>query len=502
MTGQRTALVVGAGIGGIATAARLARAGYAVTVYEKNAKPGGRCGQIVKDGHRFDIGPTLYLMPEVFAQTFADLGERVEDHLDLRRIDPTYAVHFDDGTHIQLTADLCAMQAQLESIEPGSFRGLLRYLAEGNLHYTLSLQKFVGRNFHSLLDYFSPHNLPLLIKLKPLVKHYTNVGRFFKHPHLKAAFTFQNMYLGLSPFDAPATYSLLEYTELAGGVWYPMGGLYRVIEALAAIAKRDGVNFVYRAPVKRVVIENAVATGIELEDGVQDRADLVVINADLPYAYKSLLPDARPAERLERMNYTCSAITFYWGVDKVFPQLRMHNVFLQGDYKTSFDRIFRDRALPDRPSFYVHAPARVDPAAAPDGQDTLLVLVPTGHLDPRLPQDMDQMTDIARGAVFDRLHKYGVDDIRHHIKFEVVYTPHSWEKQFNLAKGAAFGLSHDFWQVGYLRPHNRHDRYRNLYFVGSSTHPGAGVPMALLSARLTVERALAGRRATAGASAT
>lgn len=300
---QRTAIVIGAGIGGIATAARLAKAGYAVTVFEKNAKPGGRCGQIVKDGHRFDIGPTLYLMPELFEETYAALGARAADHLDLRRIDPTYTVRFDDGARITLTSDLNAMLPQLEAIEPGSFEGFARYLADGHVHYRGSLDAFVGRNFYSLLDYFSPGNLPLLFKLKALQKHYADASRHFKHAYLRAAFTFQDMYLGLSPYDALATYSLLQYTELAGGVYYPIGGLYRVIETLEHIARGLGVRFAYRAPVRQVVVDGRSATGVALEDGTRVEADTVIVNADLPYAYRCLLPDQREADRLDRLKY-------------------------------------------------------------------------------------------------------------------------------------------------------------------------------------------------------
>jgi phytoene desaturase len=286
----QTALVIGAGLGGIASAARLARNGYHVTVLEKNPTPGGRCGQLIRDGHRFDVGATLFLMPEVFAETYAALGKRLEDHLDLRRIDPTYRIHFGDGTQLALTSDLNAMQSSLEAIEPDSFGGLLRYLAEGHKHYHLSLGRFVGRNFYSLPDYFSPQNLPLLFKLKALVKHYDNIGHYFQHPHLKAAFTFQNMYLGLSPYDAPATYSLLQYTELADGVWFPMGGLYRVIESLTSIARAHGVQFRYNTPVKQIEVDGSRATGVILQgedplqrNGSRLSADVIVANADLPY---------------------------------------------------------------------------------------------------------------------------------------------------------------------------------------------------------------------------
>jgi phytoene desaturase len=348
----------------------------------------------------------------------------------------------------------------------------------------------VGRNFYSLLDYFSLKNLPLLFKLKALVKHYDNIGNYFDSPRLKAAFTFQNMYLGLSPYDAPATYSLLQYTELADGVWFPMGGMYRIIETLVDIAKSLGVQFLYDAPVSKIEVDGKRATGVLLEDGRRLSADVVVANADLPYVYRELLPDSAPAERLDRKKYTCSAIMFYWGVDKEYPQLGNHNVYLAGDYRASFDRIFEDFTLPDEPSFYVHAPSRTDPAAAPAGQDSLMVLVPVGHLDESTEQDWASLTARARETVLRRLADSGITDLEEHIKFEVSYTPRDWRQLYNLEKGAAFGLSHNFAQVGYLRPQNRHHRYRNLYFVGASTHPGTGLPIVLLSARLTAERIL------------
>jgi phytoene desaturase len=484
-----TAVVIGAGLGGIVTAAHLARAGYRVTVLEKNDAPGGRCSQIVRDGHRFDTGATLFLMPEVFAQTYAALGEQMEDHLALRRIDPTYRIRFEDGIQLALTGDLNALQAQMEALEPGSFGGLLRFLAEGHRSYHLSLERFVGRNFYTALDYFSLQNLPLLYKLKPLVNHYTNVGHYFQEPHLRAAFTFQNMYLGLSPFDAPATYSLVQYTELADGVWFPIGGIYRVIESLMQIAKASGARFLFHAPVQRIEVEGNRATGVVLEDGSLLTAEVIIANADLPYVYSQLLPDKAAAERLERLRYTCSAIMFYWGVDRVYPQLGTHNVFLANAYRASFDRIFKEHLLPDEPSFYVHAPARADPSAAPVGEDTLMILVPVGHLDDRSAQDWNALQARARAAVLHRLAaSAGMEDLKQHMKYEISFTPRDWAGRYNLAKGAAFGLSHSFLQVGYLRPHNRHRRYGNLYFVGSSTHPGTGMPMALLSARLTTER--------------
>jgi phytoene desaturase len=485
-----SALVIGAGIGGLATAARLARHGYQVTVLEKGKQAGGRCDRLVREGHHFDTGPTLFLMPEIYAQTFVDLGERMEDHLDLQRVDPTYHIYFADGSTLALTSDLNTMQAQLEAIEPGSFGGYLRYLYEGHRHYELALPHLVERSFNNLLDFCNLKNLLLLIKLKLLVRHYDNVGNYFNDPRLKAAFTFQDMYLSLSPYEAPATYSLLQYTELAGGVWFPLGGMGRIVEALANIGQKRGVRFMYNSPVEQINVAGHQATGVTLANGQQIQAGIVVANADLPYVYRCLLPDDGMSKRLERKRYTCSTVTFYWGVDKPYPQLGPHTLFLGSNYRQSFDHILKDLTLPDEPSFYVHAPAQVDPAAAPKGQDTLMVVVPLGHINDATAQNWDAVQKRARQFVLQRLAETGADDLAEHIKFEVSYTPPDWQSRYNLTKGATLGLGHNLLQMGYLRPQNRHARYRNLYFVGSSTHPGNGVATVLVSARLTSERIL------------
>jgi phytoene desaturase len=487
-----SAIVIGAGMGGIAAAARLARAGYRVTVFEKGARPGGRVAAIQKDGFRFDTGPTLFLMPQVFAETFAALGERMQDHLDLVRLDPTYRAHFEDETTLDLSANMGRMREQLDAIEPGSFEAFLRFMAEGYRHYDLSLKHFVGRNFGSLAEYFSPANLPLLFQLKALVKHHANTASYFGDSRLQAAFSFQNMYLGLSPYDAPATFSLLQYTELAEGVWFPRGGMYQVVESLAALAEGAGVRFYYNTPVARIDVEALQAVGVTLADGKHARADIVVANADLPYVYSDLLPDDGSAKRLSRKKYTSSALMFYWGVrGERSEALLHHNVFLADrHYKRSFDRIFNDLTLPDEPSFYVCAPARTDPTFAPPGDDSLMVLVPVGHLNEQRPQDWPALQQRARQAVLARLGRLGLADLDSRIVFEETLGPQDYRDRLNLAKGAAFGLSHNFAQVGYLRPHNRHPRYGNLYFVGASTHPGTGLPIVLLSARLVTERIL------------
>jgi phytoene desaturase len=489
-------IVIGAGLGGIATAARLAKAGHTVTVFEKASTPGGRVSVIQRNGYRFDVGPTLFLMPEVFAETYAALGERMDDHLELLRLDPTYRVHFHDASMLDLSAELPRMRQALEAIEPGAFGQFLRFMAEGGVHYNLALEKFVGRNFYSMLQYFDLKNIPLLFKMKALVKHSANTASYFKDARLQAAFTFQNMYLGLSPYDAPATFSLLQYTELADGVWFPKGGMYKPIETLEHIATGLGVKFMYATPVQRIDITDGRASGVTLEDGTNVKADVVVANADLPYVYASLLPDDGTAARLARKKYTSSALMFYWGVEgERSPHLLHHNVFLADDeYRSSFDKIFNEFTLPNQPSFYVNAPARTDPTFSPPNGDALMVLVPVGHLEAGSPQDWTALRERARNYVIEHLEGIGVKDLRGRILFEETIDPNGYQRSLNLAKGSAFGLSHNFLQVGYLRPHNRHPRYKNVYFAGASTHPGTGLPMVLLSAKLTTERILKEQR--------
>lgn len=485
-----TIIVIGAGIGGIATAAHLAQQGLQVTVVEKNSRPGGRCDRFVREGHHFDSGPTLLVMPLVYEAEFAGLGYRFRELLDLQRVDPTYHLVFDDNSRLELTSDMKRMCEQLEAIEPGSFQGLLQYLDEGYRHYHLSMDKLVNRDFRTAADFFSLANIPLLFQLKPLARHYDNMAKYFDHPRLKAAFTFQDVYMGLSPFEAPATFSMMPFTELAHGVWYPKGGMYSIVQALVKIAEAAGVRFVYQTAVEQITVNGTAAEGVLLEDGQFMEADAVVANADLPYVYEALLPPDGTAEKMMEKTFSCSTISFFWGVDKQYPDLPPHTLFLADDYEGNFESIIDDLSLPQHPSLYIHAPTRLEPALAPPGEDTIIAVVPVGHLDEPGEQDWREIRAEARQAVFKRLAGLGINDLESHLKFETNYTPLSWRKRYNLVKGATHGLGHTLTQLGYMRPHNRHSHYKNLFFVGASTHPGTGVPTALVSGRLTAVRLL------------
>ncbi len=486
-TNQKTVIVIGAGVGGLGAAAHLAQRGFHVMVLEKNARPGGRCDRLQRDGYTFDAGPTLVVMPLLYESEFNHLGLSAYEDLDLQRVDPTYHLYFEGGSRLQLTSDLKQLGVQLEEFEHGSSTELLAYLAEGNQHYDLALERLVLRDFRRPGDFFNLRNLPLLFQVKALSRHYQHMGTYFDDPRLKAAFTFQDMYMGLSPFEAPTTFSLMPYSELAHGVWYPRGGMYRIVETLLNHALEAGAQVHMNTPVSQIDTTNGRAIGVTLENGDHLKADIVVANADLPYVYDQLLPQDGTIERLERKRYSCSTLSFFWGLDCEIAGLEPHMLFLAEDYRGGFQAL-QGGELPELPSLYVHAPTRLDTSLAPEGCDSLIGIVPVGNLDAYPNEDWQSLRNQARAAIFKRLASIGINTVREHIKFEVCYTPCSWRKRYNLFKGATHGLSHTLTQLAYMRPRNRHERYHNLYFTGANTHPGTGVPTVLVSARLATER--------------
>ncbi len=488
MAGNETVLIIGAGIGGITTSLFLAERGYKVNVYEKNIAAGGRCGQIVRDGHRFDLGATMILMPEVYRDVLNSLGMTMDD-MNVKPLSEIYTLRFDDGTSLAFTTDQEHLKQQLERIEPGSYARSRDYVTTGYGLYKIAFGKLLGRNFTRFFDFFNLSNALLLIKLKTYLNHYRYTTRFFRSEHLRMAYTFQNIYVGQNPFSAPALFSMIPAAELTEGSMFPTGGMYAIAAKLMEKAQEKGVRFHFSKPVQQIRVAGRKATGVTFADGSEAEADIIIANADLPYVYRELLPPGRKAHRLNRMKYSCSALVLHWGLDKQYPQLGHHTTFLSDSYREGLDTIFRGRSMGDDPCFYIHAPVRTDPTAAPAGCDTLSVAIGVGHLDPEKPQEWDRITDKARSAVFRKLRKIGMDDIQAHIKFEIVTTPANWEEALNVTKGSVFGsIGHNILQMGYFRPHNRDRRYTNLYFTGGSTHPGNGIPMVLMSARLVTER--------------
>lgn len=484
----KNVIIIGAGIGGITSGIYLARKGFDVTIFEKNTVPGGRCGNIVKNGFRFDIGATLLMMPEIYKSTFQAMGRRMEDELELFRMDPIYKIRYRDS-ELLFTSDLALMQQQMEYAEPGSYSKFLGYMNESYNSYKLSMKYIIDKNYYGPLDFFNLRNVVLLLRLKAFNNHYRLTSKYFQNELLRIAFSFQNIYVGQNPYEASAIFAMLPFLELTEGVWFPKGGMFKIIERLVSIAEEEGVKIHYKSTVKQIKTDNDKVQGILLNDDTYHPAEVVLANADLPYVYGNLLPENRVTSRLNKLHYTCSALIFHWAVDKVFPQLEQHSVFVSNSYKDSVKEIFKGEMIMTDPSFYVHSPVKSDLSAAPTGASSISVIVPVGNIDGSEEYDWDSIKSTARKAVIKRLVEEGMKDFEEHIKFEICYTPLTWQSQFNLSRGATFGsLSHNLLQMGYMRPHNQHPKYKNLFFVGGSTHPGNGLPMSLLSAKLTSKK--------------
>ena len=491
MIQQKKVVIIGAGIGGIATAALLAQKGFNVEVYEKNNSPGGRCGQIIRDGHRFDLGATILLMPSLYRKVFSELGVDLDKELQTISLEPVYKLFFNNGLEFNFTRNEEEMKAQLESIEPGSFKKYQQYIKKGYTFFNLAMKDLLIKNYYNLFQFVNFKSFLLLLKLKSWKKHSNYIRRFFKDEHLQMAFTFQNIYVGQNPFSSPAFFAMLPGAEIKEGALFPKGGMHGIVEKLLETGTKLGVKFQYNKPVKQIITNGAKAKGIILEGETVINADIVIANVDLPYVYNKLLDDKKKTKRLKSKNYSCSAIVFHWGLDKVFPQLEHHSVFLSDPYETGLNSIFKEKSLSDNPSFYIHAPVRSDKSAAPKNHDTLSIIVPVAHIDKNYNQDWNKLNKVARAGVIHRLQESGIENIEDHIKFEFCYMPKNWERTYNVARGSVFGsLGHTIFQMGYFRPHNRHRKYKNLYFAGGSTHPGNGIPLVLLSAKLTTERIL------------
>lgn len=437
---NKTVIVIGAGVAGLATAVSLARSGFKVKVFEKNPEPGGRCGRILRDGHRFDLGATIFLMPSIYKDVFEYLGISLDKELPSKPLPVIYRLFFSDSKQIDFTTDKNHLREQLESIEKGSYDKSLNYISNGYYNF-------------------------------------------------KTAFTFQNIYVGQNPMTAPALFAMLPAAELTEGSLFPEGGMNAIVELLKKKADELGVDFVFNCGVEKILTEDNKVSGVKLENGEIKLSDIIVANADLPYVYKELLPKSLKTRLLDFKKYSCSAIVYHWGLDKQYNQLGHHSVFISSQYKKGLKAIFKNNSMSDEPSFYVHSPAKTDKTAAPDGHESISVIIPVGHITNKNEDEWIKLRQTGRKAVIERLKKEGLNDIEEHIKFEICYLPQTWKSLFNVSKGSVFGsINHSIMQMGYFRPHNRHSDYKNLYFAGGSTHPGNGVPLVLLSAKLTSQR--------------
>lgn len=466
-------VIVGAGLGGLASGLRLAHRGHKVTILEKTGEVGGRNRRERVNDCLFDGGPTLMMMLDPFEKLFADVGERLEDHLDISLCDPSYRVFYADGSRIDGTPNVAKMLRQIQAMsgaaEAAKYPG---FLGDITRLYHDCIPHFVRKNYRTPWDFASPGQLKRVLKHRMLGNLAKRVAGVFDDERLRMLFSFQTMYLGLSPYDAPWVYSTLTYMEYGEGIWYPTGGLPAISEAVASLGQKKGVDIRLDCPVASVTEKS-----VTLVSGEVIPADAVILNADLPYAQEQL--HGKPSKR--KLRYSCSAYVMYMDVVGEIPGLLHHNVFFGPDFKGNLDGLFHDLRISEEPAFYACVAKHTDPSTAPSGHTNLYVLVPCPNLD--LPFGEAEESKI-REAVFGRLERETGFN-RGQVLATKVRTPHSWKDELNLAKGAAFGLSADTFQSAFMRPQNKRD---GIYYVGASTLPGNGLPMVLISAELVEER--------------
>jgi phytoene desaturase len=473
-------VVVGAGLGGLACALRLVGAGRNVTVLEREAGPGGRIGRLDLDGYRFDTGPTVLTLPHLLDETLNAAGERLPDWLDLVRLDPAYRAHFPDGSHLDIRADTADTAAEIARLcGPREADGYLRFVDYLSGLYRLEWARFIDRNFDHSRDLLGA-DLARIIGLGGFRRLSAKVGQFLADPRTRRVFSFQSLYAGLAPHRALAIYAVIAYLDTVAGVYFPRGGMYAVAEALAAAAVKHGVTIHYGREVTDIEVLGSRARAVRTRDGERIPADVVVLNPDLPVAYRDLLH--RPLRR--RLRYSPSCVVLHLGSARGHDGLAHHNVFFGGAWEQAFDDVIRRGRLMADPSLLVTNPTRTEPALAPAGRHAYYILAPVPNLRSAIDWPAagrpyaDELLRVlaARGYP-------GLADatVRH------LVTPVDWAAS-GLAAGTPFASAHTFGQTGPLRPGNLAPGLENVVFVGSGTQPGVGMPMVLVSARLAAER--------------
>jgi len=474
---DRHVAIVGAGVGGLATAARLAQRGYQVDVYEKLPECGGRAHVIEDAGFKFDTGPSFVLMPDFFEEVFSYCGEQIQDYLDLRILEKSYQIFYPNGRRLIVHRDSEKTKQEFESLEPGAARGFDSFIAETTRIYN-AIKPLLYRCF-TKGDIFDWRNWPLIFKLNPFQTYWQLARKYFKSEELCYAMTFEAMFIGVSPFETPGFYSVITYTDHVQKIAHPMGGMIEIPRALERLGRKFGARYHYSQEI-RSVRPNGQAAVLKTQRS-EFPAGQVVFNADYASTQTDLLD-----RQIPRYDYSCSVYLLYLGLKRRVEGLEHHNLFFANDLKKNLRQIFKDKTTVDDPSFYIHVPTVTDPSLAPPGKEILYILIPVANLE-RQDFDFADYEHRLRDFVFDKINTTFGIKLEDLIEVEHHFYPVDFIKRYNIKYGATFGLAHTLLQSAFLRPANRDSRYRNYYYVGASTQPGGGLPPVIASSRIVAD---------------
>ena len=476
-------VVVGAGLGGLSAALRLAGAGRKVTVIERESVPGGRNGLLQSNGYSFDTGPTVLTMPSLIQDALACVGEDLKDWLELIPVDPLYRAFYHDGTYLDVHADTRRMHDEIATkIGLEEARGYEKYVDFVTDLYKYEMNDFIDRNIDSPLNLLTP-NLAKLIALGGFKRLAPKVSEFLKDPRTQKVYSFQAMYAGVSPQQALAIYAVIAYMDSVNGVFFPKGGMHALPRALAGAAAKHGVTFKYDTAVTTLEKSNRRVVAAITDSGERIECDAIVLNPDLPIAYRNLL--GHTPRKVKQLKYSPSCVTMLVGTKKSYDNLAHHNIHFGESWDQVFKELITDKKLMTDPSFLVTIPSKDDPTLAPKDRSSYYILFPTPNLDANIdwrtegPKYRDEMLRV--------MEHRGYEGFADSIEVEHLTTPLDWQER-GMERGAPFASAHTFFQTGPFRPRNMAEGFENVVFAGSGTQPGVGVPMVLISGRLAAER--------------
>jgi len=483
------AIVIGSGFGGLAAAIRLGARGYGVTVLERRDQPGGRAYVYRRDGFTFDGGPTVITAPFMFEELWALCGRRLSDDVDLRPVSPFYRIRFHDGEVFDYTGDAEQMRREIARFEPADVDGYERLMEMSRKIFEVGFERLSYEPFSSWLDMV--RIVPDMIKLQSYRTVWGLVSRYITNDRLRQVLSFHPLLVGGNPFETTSIYSLICYLERKWGVWFPMGGTGALVRGLVDLIEGQGNTVRLDAEVSEILVEGGRACGVALADGTRLSADVVVSNADSAFTYKHLLPAEHRRRwtdaKVDRVRYSMSLFVWYFGTDRTYEDVAHHTILLGPRYKGLLDDIFKHKRLAEDFSLYLHRPTATDPSLAPAGHDGFYVLSPVPHLDAGV--DWSTTREAYRRGIEAFLARTVLPDLPRHVVSSTVLDPQGFRDDLLSIKGAAFGMAPVLRQSAYFRPHNLSEEVQGLYLVGAGTHPGAGVPGVLSSAKV-LERLL------------